>query len=75
MFVSPRRRARQTFDHLFDAGAIREGDITLTEDIAEWNYGDYEGLKAHEIKATRKGKGLDSEREYSVWRDGCEGGE
>ena len=80
VFVSPRKRAKQTFDHLFGAGgsgdsAIPSGNTAVTEDIAEWNYGDYEGLKAHEIKSRRSEKGLDNEREYSVWRDGCEGGE
>lgn len=70
VFVSPRKRARQTFDLLFDAGgggsAIPAGNITLAEDIAEWDYGDYEGLKAHEIKEMRRGRGLDVGREYSV---------
>lgn len=47
----------------------------LTEDIAEWDYGDYEGLVVREIRARRKEKGLDREREWNIWRDGCEGGE
>jgi hypothetical protein len=28
-----------------------------------------------EIRARRKEKGLDREREWNIWRDGCEGGE
>ncbi|THC97044.1 hypothetical protein EYZ11_003487 [Aspergillus tanneri] len=28
----------------------------------------------HEIRARRKEKGLDQEREWNIWRDGCEGG-
>lgn len=49
--------------------------VTYTEDIAEWDYGNYEGLKTGEIKELRKQKGLDKEREWNIWRDGCEGGE
>lgn len=48
---------------------------STTEDIAEWNYGSYEGLKKEEIRQLRKDKGLDTEREWEVWFDGCEGGE
>ena len=28
-----------------------------------------------EIKALRKERGHDKEREWDIWRDGCEGGE
>lgn len=49
--------------------------VALTEDIAEWDYGDYEGLVVREICARRKEKGLDRESEWNIWRDGCEGGE
>ena len=79
VFVSPRKRARTTFDllllppHFSAAGG--EGAITYTEGIAEWDYGDYEGLKTGEIKELRKERGLDRESEWNIWRDGCEGGE
>ncbi|KFG84312.1 putative phosphoglycerate mutase [Metarhizium anisopliae] len=49
--------------------------VEFTESIAEWDYGEYEGRTAGEIKELRKEKGLDQEREWSIWRDGCEGGE
>jgi len=77
IFVSPRQRAQQTFRWLLGSNldSINTEKITLTEEIAEWSYGDYEGLKVHEIKALRKERGLDKERAWSVWRDGCEGGE
>lgn len=53
-----------------------EGSILVTEEIREWDYGEYEGIRATEVKATRKKLGLDPEgREWSVWRDGCPGGE
>lgn len=48
---------------------------TTTEDIAEWDYGDYEGLVVNEIRALRKERGLDQDREWDIWKDGCEGGE
>lgn len=48
---------------------------TFTEDIAEWDYGDYEGLVVNEIRALRKERGLDQDREWDIWKDGCEGGE
>ncbi|ORY10335.1 putative phosphoglycerate mutase [Clohesyomyces aquaticus] len=77
IFVSPRKRARQTFEQLFDSSKIALDDerVKLTEDITEWNYGDYEGLKTAEIRAKRKEKGRDVEKEWDIWRDGCEGGE
>ena len=49
--------------------------MTLTNDIAEWDYGDHEGLVVNEIRALRKERGLDREREWNIWKDGCEGGE
>ena len=50
------------------------GKVTFTEDIAEWNYGEYEGLKEMAIRQLRTTKGLDGE-EWSIWIDGCEEGE
>ncbi|KAI4601734.1 hypothetical protein KJ359_011866 [Pestalotiopsis sp. 9143b] len=75
VWVRPRRRAQQTFEILFgDDKAVSEKTVT-TEDIAEWHYGDYEGLWTAEIKASRAERGLDKERAWDVCRDGCEGGE
>ncbi|KAI9864947.1 MAG: hypothetical protein M1813_002718 [Trichoglossum hirsutum] len=76
VWVSPRKRTQQTFHALFDGViSIDSEKVTLTADIAEWDYGDYEGLLVGEIKARRKEKGLDRERKFDIWRDGCEGGE
>jgi broad specificity phosphatase PhoE len=72
VFVSPRKRARRTFELLL-SGAVE--NVTITDDIAEWDYGDYEGLKAEEIRGLRKEKSLDPGREWDIWSDGCEGGE
>ena len=79
IFVSPRQRAQSTLDLLLsDAekkALVEEGKITTTEDIAEWDYGEYEGLVPKEIRASRKEMGLDKEKSWNIWVDGCEGGE
>ena len=81
VFISPMSRAQKTFDLLFcDAEADREtlrsdDRVTTTDALREWNYGDYEGLLTNEIKAKRKERGLDAERPWDIWRDGCENGE
>jgi len=77
VWVSPRKRAQQTFRLLFSNGGSEVADdkVILTEDIAEWDYGDYEGLVVDQIVRRRKAKGLDQDRKYNIWRDGCEGGE
>ncbi|KAF1360012.1 phosphoglycerate mutase family protein [Lizonia empirigonia] len=47
--------------------------IEITESVREWDYGDYEGLKSSEVRASRKTRGL--RENWDIWRDGCEGGE
>jgi len=77
LFVSPRTRARRTFEILFDTKAREELEVKLeiTEDIREWEYGAYEGLLTAQIRAARKERGLDKERPWNIWIDGCEDGE
>lgn len=76
IYVSPRRRAVHTLELLLPIGSdLGAENIVLTEDIAEWNYGDYEGLKDHEIRLARKEKGLDQGSEWDLWSQGCEAGE
>ena len=77
IFSSPRKRARTTFEilRLPPSFSTDGGTVTYTEDIAEWDYGDYEGLKTEDIRKVRKERGLDQEGEWNIWRDGCEGGE
>lgn len=77
LFVSPRTRAKRTFEILFDDSAKRtlEDKTEITEDIREWEYGAYEGLLPAEIRAGRKERGLDPERPWNIWIDGCEDGE
>ncbi|KAK1750199.1 phosphoglycerate mutase [Echria macrotheca] len=80
VYVSPRIRALQTLDGLLGKGEIErlkgKGMVVETEDVAEWDYGEYEGLTMHQIRERRREKGRDDERRvWNVWRDECEGGE
>lgn len=47
--------------------------IEVTEDIREWDYGDYEGITSPNIRAMRKEQGI--EGYWDIWKDGCPGGE
>lgn len=71
VWLSPRKRAIRTYELL--SGQTQGFEIT--ESLAEWDYGHYEGLKTNEIRTLRKSRGLDTEREWDIWTDGCEGGE
>ncbi|GAP91996.1 putative histidine phosphatase clade-1 [Rosellinia necatrix] len=79
VFVSPRKRAQTTYGLLFGGDVFHSQvpaeKVMLTDEIAEWNYGDYEGLVTSEIQARRRANGLDSDSHWDIWRDGCEGGE
>jgi len=63
--VSPRQRAQKTFYTLFEGQELPPHETT--ESIAEWDYGDYEGLLATEIKQKNP--------TWNIWKDGCPGGE
>ncbi|KAF5385471.1 hypothetical protein D9757_005394 [Collybiopsis confluens] len=65
VFVSPRQRAHKTFHLLF--AHVGSPHHILTENVREWDYGDYEGLLSFEIKAKRP--------DWSIWEHGCPGGE
>lgn len=61
-FVSPRLRARQTCALLgFEAEA------RIDPDLAEWDYGDFEGRRTVEIRADWPN--------WNLFRDGCPSGE
>lgn len=62
VLCSPRRRARRTCELIGKAGQAE-----TTDDLAEWNYGDYEGLTTAEISKTVPG--------WSVFSHPCPGGE
>lgn len=59
---SPRARARRTCE-LAGLGAA----AAINADLAEWDYGDYEGLRSVDIRKQRP--------DWNIFRDGCPGGE
>lgn len=62
VLTSPLRRARETCE------LVGLSDRAQVEpELAEWEYGEYEGLTTPEIRQTRPG--------WWLWRDGCPGGE
>ncbi|MFT4108095.1 histidine phosphatase family protein [Propionicimonas sp.] len=61
VLCSPRLRARRTAEL---AGFT---DCQLTEDLAEWYYGDFEGLTSDQIRQHYPG--------WRIWFNGCPGGE
>jgi broad specificity phosphatase PhoE len=77
LFISPRIRARRTYELLFDGPSKQELETKseITEDIREWEYGVYEGLLTDQIRVGRKERGLDKDRPWNIWLDGCEDGE
>jgi probable phosphoglycerate mutase len=62
VLTSPRHRASRTCE-LAGLGA----NACTDPDLAEWDYGDYEGLTSAEIQKLRPG--------WELFRDGCPGGE
>ncbi|KAL8794182.1 MAG: hypothetical protein Q9195_003250 [Heterodermia aff. obscurata] len=77
IWVSPRKRAQRTYDLLFeDSLDIVDVKTDLRCNLlAEWDYGAYEGMLTQEIREQRKSQGLDQERPWDIWKDGCENGE
>jgi broad specificity phosphatase PhoE len=62
VFTSPLQRAKRTCE-LAGFGAVAEVD----EDLVEWDYGQYEGLRSPEVHAAHP--------DWNLFRDGCPGGE
>jgi len=62
VLTSPLQRARRTCE-LTGLGAAAQ----VEADLAEWDYGAYEGLRSSDIHQQRP--------DWSVFRDGCPGGE
>jgi len=63
VLTSPRLRARTTCKLAgFDGTRVQ-----LEPNLAEWDYGDYEGLRTAEIHEMHPA--------WDVWKDGCPGGE
>lgn len=66
VLTSPRLRARATCTL---AGLDGSGDeaASVEANLAEWDYGDYEGLHTREIQ--------ERSPHWDIWTDGCPGGE
>ncbi|HXQ80924.1 MAG TPA: histidine phosphatase family protein [Opitutaceae bacterium] len=62
VFTSPRLRARRTCE-LAGLGEAAE----IEPDLAEWDYGDYEGKRSADVLKARP--------DWILFRDGCPGGE
>ena len=62
ILCSPMQRARETCE-LAGLGAV----AIIDPDLAEWNYGKYEGITTEQIHETAPG--------WLLFRDGCPGGE
>ena len=62
VLTSPLRRARETCE-LAGFGAVAQA----RDELAEWDYGEYEGRKTVDIREERPG--------WTLWRDGVPGGE
>ncbi|MEO6994218.1 MAG: histidine phosphatase family protein [Lacunisphaera sp.] len=62
VFTSPRLRARRTCE-LAGFGSRSK----IEPELAEWNYGDYEGLRTTDIHKIHPG--------WTIFTDGCPGGE
>jgi len=61
VLCSPRSRARDTAQ----LAGLRVDEVS--DDLAEWDYGSYEGRTTQDIQADRPG--------WSIWQDGVPGGE
>ncbi len=61
VLTSPRSRARRT------AELAGFADAHVEDDLAEWDYGDYEGLTTPQIRQSVQG--------WTVWTHPCPGGE
>lgn len=66
VLVSPRLRARQTCE-LSGVSHSPARPMALEADLAEWNYGQYEGMTSKDIARVQPS--------WNIWRDGCPGGE
>jgi len=87
IFVSPRSRAQKTVElldlgchdpypwqvsHAQSSSDRSHATVQVTQDIREWDYGEYEGITSAEIRKQRAETGQGA---WDIWKDGCPGGE
>ncbi|KAF5657830.1 hypothetical protein FHETE_10190 [Fusarium heterosporum] len=75
VFVSPRIRARETFEFAVKGFPEIREKVIFDERFREWDHGRYEGKTTEEIKELRASEGLDKSSTWSIWTGGCDGGE
>lgn len=62
ILISPRKRAQRTEQLLFGDNPPPESSIQIDPDVAEWDYGAYEGRLTKDIRKERPG--------WEIFRDG-----
>jgi len=67
-FVSPRTRARKTFELLFESCPTGTPQYSLEDGVREWDYGVAEGKVTKDIKAKLG-------QDWDIWTKGCPEGE
>jgi sedoheptulose-bisphosphatase len=55
-----------------DEDVRTSANVEITEEIREWDYGEYEGITSAKIRELRGKEGKDL---WDIWKDGCPGGE
>ena len=69
IFSSPRKRAKDTKDLIFNKKDLEHCNFIIDDDLKEWEYGQYEGLLTKQILAMRKEQGLGET--WNIWNQGC----
>ncbi|WVR08977.1 hypothetical protein IAU60_006036 [Kwoniella sp. DSM 27419] len=68
VLISPRQRAQVTCKLLFgDSNKLTRCHYETDPEVAEWDYGAYEGMLSKDIKKEKP--------DWSIWDDGCPPGE
>lgn len=63
IIVSPRQRAQVTSKLLFENNPPSDCSWVTDPEVAEWDYGAYEGMLTKDIRKLHPG--------WEIWRDGC----
>ncbi|OBA28335.1 phosphoglycerate mutase-like protein [Hanseniaspora valbyensis NRRL Y-1626] len=69
IFSSPRKRAKDTKDLIFNKEDLKHCNFIIDDDLKEWEYGQYEGLLTKQILALRKEQGFGDS--WNIWNEGC----
>ncbi|WVQ93127.1 hypothetical protein IAU59_000191 [Kwoniella sp. CBS 9459] len=67
ILISPRARAQRTAELLFADNKPPKCEFKTDPEVAEWDYGAYEGMLSKDIKKQKA--------DWSIWDDGCPPGE